>query len=73
MSRAKLVSDGPPADLSAALPPSLVQFERLAHCGVGPDAPEHAMALFREFVLKRWINFPLCRLNRRRHPLGLNT
>lgn len=43
------------ADLAAALPPSLVQFERFADCGHGvvPDAPERAMALLREFILKR--------------------
>jgi pimeloyl-ACP methyl ester carboxylesterase len=43
------------ADITAALPPSLVQFERFADCGHGvvPDAPERAMALLREFILKR--------------------
>ena len=43
------------ADLAAALPPSLVQFERFSDCGHGvvPDAPERAMALLREFILKR--------------------
>ena len=43
------------ADLAAALPPHLVQFERFADCGHGvvPDAPERAMALLREFILKR--------------------
>jgi proline iminopeptidase len=43
------------ADLAAALPPSLVQFERFADCGHGvvPDAPERAMALLRDFILKR--------------------
>jgi proline iminopeptidase len=43
------------ADLAAALPPSLVQFERFSDCGhcVVPDAPERAMALLREFILKR--------------------
>lgn len=43
------------ADLAAALPPHLVQFERFADCGhaVVPDAPERAMALLREFVLRR--------------------
>ena len=43
------------ADIAAALPPSLVQFERFADCGHGvvPDAPERAMALLREFILKR--------------------
>jgi pimeloyl-ACP methyl ester carboxylesterase len=42
------------ADIAAALPPSLVQFERFADCGHGvvPDAPERAMALLREFILK---------------------
>jgi len=43
------------ADLAAALPPSLVQFERFADCRHGgvPDAPERAMALLRDFILKR--------------------
>jgi proline iminopeptidase len=43
------------ADLAAALPPHLVQFERFADCGHGvvPDAPDRAMALLREFILKR--------------------
>jgi proline iminopeptidase len=43
------------ADIAAALPPHLVQFERFANCGhaVVPDAPERAMALLREFILKR--------------------
>ena len=43
------------ADIAATLPPSLVQFERFADCGHGvvPDAPERAMALLREFILKR--------------------
>ena len=43
------------ADIAAALPPHLVQFERFADCGhaVVPDAPERAMALLRDFILKR--------------------
>ena len=43
------------ADIAAALPPSLVQFERFADCrhGVVPDAPERAIALLQEFILKR--------------------
>ena len=43
------------ADIAAALPPSLVQFERFADCGHGgvPDAPDRAMALLRELILKR--------------------
>jgi proline iminopeptidase len=43
------------ADLAAALPPHLVQFERFADCGHGvvPDAPDRAMALLRVFILKR--------------------
>ena len=42
------------ADIAAALPAHLVQFERFADCGhcVVPDAPERAMALIRNFVLK---------------------
>lgn len=40
------------ADIAAALPPHLVQFERLENCGHGvvPDAPERAMALIRDFI-----------------------
>ena len=43
------------ADIAAALPPHLVQFERFADCGhaVVPDAPERAMALLRDFILRR--------------------
>jgi pimeloyl-ACP methyl ester carboxylesterase len=43
------------ADLAAALPANLVQFEQFSNCGhaVAPDAPERAMALLREFILKR--------------------
>ena len=43
------------ADIAAALPPHLVQFERFANCGhaVVPDAPERAMALIRDFILRR--------------------
>jgi proline iminopeptidase len=43
------------ADIAAALPADLVQFEQFANCGhaVVPDAPERAMALIREFILKR--------------------
>jgi pimeloyl-ACP methyl ester carboxylesterase len=43
------------ADIAAALPAHLVQFERFANCGhaVVPDAPERAMALLREFILRR--------------------
>jgi proline iminopeptidase len=40
------------ADIAAALPPGLVQFERFSNCGhaVIPDAPERAMAVIREFI-----------------------
>src|SRR4029078_4914109 len=40
------------ADIAAALPAHLVQFERFANCGHGvvPDAPERAMALIRDFI-----------------------
>ena len=40
------------ADLAAALPPHLMQFERFANCGhaVVPDAPERAMATIRDFI-----------------------
>jgi pimeloyl-ACP methyl ester carboxylesterase len=43
------------ADIAAALPADLVQFERFSNCGhaVVPDAPERAMALIRDFILKR--------------------
>ncbi|WP_376700278.1 alpha/beta fold hydrolase [Bradyrhizobium archetypum] len=42
------------ADIAAALPPHLVQFERFADCGHGvvPDAPERALALIRNFILR---------------------
>ncbi len=41
------------ADIAAAQPAHLVQFERFADCGhaVVPDAPERATALIREFIL----------------------
>jgi proline iminopeptidase len=40
------------ADIAAALPPQLTQFERFANCGhaVIPDAPEPAMAVIRNFI-----------------------
>jgi pimeloyl-ACP methyl ester carboxylesterase len=40
------------ADIAAALPAHLVQFEQFANCGHGvvPDAPERAMALIRDFI-----------------------
>lgn len=40
------------ADIAAALPAHLVQFERFANCGhaVIPDAPERAMAVIRDFI-----------------------
>jgi hypothetical protein len=40
------------ADLAAALPPHLMQFERFANCrhSVVPDAPERAMATIRNFI-----------------------
>ena len=43
------------ADIAAALPASLVRFERFANCGHGvvPDAPERGMALIREFIAAR--------------------
>jgi pimeloyl-ACP methyl ester carboxylesterase len=42
------------ADIAAALPSHLVQFERFANCGhaVVPDAPEHAMAVIRNFIAR---------------------
>ena len=40
------------ADIAAALPAHLVQFERFANCGhaVMPDAPERATAVIRDFI-----------------------
>jgi proline iminopeptidase len=40
------------ADIAAALPAHLVQFERFPNCGhaVIPDAPEHAMTAIRHFI-----------------------
>jgi proline iminopeptidase len=40
------------ADIAAALPAHLVQFERFANCrhAVVPDAPERAMAVMRDFI-----------------------
>ena len=42
------------ADIAAALPAHLVQFERFANCGhaVVPDAPERAMAVIRDFIAR---------------------
>jgi pimeloyl-ACP methyl ester carboxylesterase len=43
------------ADIAAALPTHLVQFERFANCGhaVMPDAPERTAAVLREFIERR--------------------
>jgi len=43
------------ADIAAALPAHLVQFERFANCrhAVVPDAPERAMAVIRTFIEQR--------------------
>jgi pimeloyl-ACP methyl ester carboxylesterase len=43
------------ADIAAALPPHLVQFERFANCrhAVVTDAPERAMAVIRDFIARR--------------------
>jgi proline iminopeptidase len=43
------------ADIAAALPSHLVQFERFANCrhAVVPDAPERAMAVIRDFIARR--------------------
>ena len=43
------------ADIAAALPPHLVQFERFANCGhaVMPDSPERAMTVMRAFIERR--------------------
>jgi pimeloyl-ACP methyl ester carboxylesterase len=42
------------ADIAAALPTHLVQFERFADCGhaVMPDAPERATAVIRDFITR---------------------
>ena len=42
------------ADIAAALPSHLVQFERFANCGhaVIPDAPERAMAVIHDFIVR---------------------
>lgn len=42
------------ADIAAALPPHLVQFERFENCrhAVIPDAPERAMTVIREFIAR---------------------
>jgi proline iminopeptidase len=63
------------ADIAAALPADLVQFERFPDCGhaVAPDAPERTMALIRDFILKRQINFLASFLNECRHLPGSNT
>jgi len=43
------------AEIAAALPPHLVQFERFADCrhAVIPDAPERGMAVIREFIERK--------------------
>jgi pimeloyl-ACP methyl ester carboxylesterase len=43
------------ADIAAALPPHLVQFERFADCrhAVIPDAPERGMAVIRDFIARQ--------------------
>jgi proline iminopeptidase len=43
------------ADIAAALPPHLVQFERFENCrhAVVPDAPERALAVIRDFIERR--------------------
>jgi proline iminopeptidase len=43
------------AEIAAALPAHLVQFERFADCrhAVVPDAPERAMAVIRDFIERR--------------------
>jgi pimeloyl-ACP methyl ester carboxylesterase len=42
------------ADVAAAPPAGLAQFERFENCGhaVVPDAPERAMAVIRDFILR---------------------
>jgi proline iminopeptidase len=43
------------ADIAAALPGHLVQFERFPDCrhAVIPDAPEQGIAVIREFIERR--------------------
>jgi pimeloyl-ACP methyl ester carboxylesterase len=43
------------AEIAAALPAHLVQFERFANCrhAVVPDAPERAMAVIRDFIERK--------------------
>ena len=43
------------ADIAAALPPHLVQFERFANCGhaVMPDAPKRTTTAIRDFIARR--------------------
>jgi proline iminopeptidase len=43
------------ADIAAALPSHLVQFEQFANCrhAVVTDAPERAMAVIRDFITRR--------------------
>jgi pimeloyl-ACP methyl ester carboxylesterase len=43
------------ADIAAALPPHLVQFERFADCrhAVIPDAPDRGIAVIRDFITRR--------------------
>jgi proline iminopeptidase len=43
------------ADIAAALPQHLAQFERFENCrhAVVPDAPERAMAVIRDFIERR--------------------
>jgi pimeloyl-ACP methyl ester carboxylesterase len=43
------------ADIAAALPSHLVQFERFVDCrhAVMPDAPERTLAVIRDFILRR--------------------
>ena len=43
------------ADIAAALPSHLVQFERFENCrlAVVPDAPERAMAVIRQFIERK--------------------
>jgi proline iminopeptidase len=60
------------ADIAAALQSHLVQFERFADYrhAVMPDAPERALAVIRDFILRRWINGLTRLLKASRHPLG---
>ena len=58
------------ADIAAALPPYLVEFERFPNCGHGviPDGPDRAMAVIRDSSsADRQISVGVTRDSLRRH------